>query len=145
MWNHKRALEVIWWEAGHGDYTWWMPATAVIRTGHGTQLTHPAELLKGFLSWHRGVHNDIHGSLPRHWRAQTHREQLHQLALDFRVQVDHLHVASSVATPRMLKRERGPTSHRETSTKCTQPARISCNQPHAQHWGMAKFLPMESE
>ena len=120
---------------------------SAMQTGHGTQPTHPAELLEGFLSWHRGVHNDVHGSLPRHWRAQTHREQLHQLALDFRVQVDHLHVASSVATPRMLKRERGPTSQQGPLLSATSwpESSVTSPMPNTELPGTAKFLPMESE
>lgn len=73
---------------GHLDRGWPL-RQYMVNTGRSSdadmpwdKLTHPAELLEGFLSWHRGVHNDVHGSLPRHWWAQTHREQLYQLALD---------------------------------------------------------------
>lgn len=61
--------------------------------------THLAELAVGRLVLFRRIDNDVHGCLSRNRRAETDGQKLDELGLHLGVHVQHLHVASTEATP----------------------------------------------
>lgn len=61
--------------------------------------THLAEVAVGGLVLSGRVHDDVHGCLSRNRRAETDGQKLDELRLHLGVHVQHLHVASTEATP----------------------------------------------